>query len=98
MEMKHSRKAKEVHAEYLMKLSTSLMTAFLVAILILPISAVVGSALSNQPTIDALTAFRNLFGTWYSLVFILAEVCIYYLVLSTKKQALEIYNELYPDS
>ena len=36
-------------------------------------------------------------GFWHSIVFILAELGLYYVVVKTKENALSIYGELYPD-
>jgi len=92
-----SRKAQEVHAEQLLKLSTSLMTAFFVVILIVPISSVVAASFNNSPDISPIDFFFKLFGSWYVIVFILAELGLYYIVVKTKENALSIYDELYPD-
>lgn len=91
-----SRKSQEVHAEQLLKVSTSLLTAFLVIILIVPISTIVGASFNNIQ-ISPKEAFFNLFGSWYVIVFIVAELGLLYLVGKTKDNALAIYDELYPD-
>jgi NADH:ubiquinone oxidoreductase subunit 6 (subunit J) len=92
-----SRKAQEAHAEQLLKLSTSLMTAFLVVILIVPISTIVAASFNNIPTINPIDFYSKLFGSWYAIVFILAEIGLYYVVVKTKEKALSVYDELYPD-
>lgn len=92
-----SQKAQEVHAEQLLKLSTSLMTAFFVVILIVPISAVVSTAFSGV-NIAPKDALFNLFGSWYGIVLLVAEGLLFYLVGITKESALDIYDKLYPDS
>ena len=94
--VERSKKTQEVHAEQLLKLSTNLMTAFFVVILIVPISAIVSAAF-NGINISPKEAFLNLFGSWYAIVFIAAEVGLYYLVGKTKDNALATYDELYPD-
>jgi hypothetical protein len=91
-----SRKSQEVHAEQLLKLSTSLMTAFFIVILIVPLSGIVGASI-NEVNISPKDAFFNLFGSWYSIVFIASELGLFYLVGQTKDKALAIYDELYPD-
>lgn len=91
-----SRKAQEVHAEQLLKISTSLLTAFLIVILIVPISAIVGAAF-NGVQMSPKEVFFNLFSSWYAAVFIVAELALYYMVGKTKDNALAIYDELYPD-
>jgi len=91
-----SRKAQEVHAEQLLKVSTSLLTAFLVIILIVPISTIVAASF-NDVQINPKEVFLNLFGSWYAVVFIVAELGLLYLVGKTKDNALAIYDELYPD-
>lgn len=92
-----SRKAQEVHAEQLLKLSTSLMTAFFVVILIVPISTVVAASFNNFPDVSPIDFFFKLFGSWYAAVFILAEFGLLYIVGKTRDNALSIYDELYPD-
>jgi len=92
-----SRKAQEVHAEQLLKLSTSLLTAFFVVIFIVPISSIVAASFNNSPEIDSIDFFLKLFGSWHSVVFIFAELGLYYIVVKTKESALSIYGELYPD-
>lgn len=92
-----SRKAQEVHAEQLLKLSTSLMTAFCVIILIVPITAVVSASFNSIPNTNPIDFFKKLFGSWYGIIFILAEIGLYYVVLKTKENALSIYDDLYPD-
>lgn len=72
-----SRKAQEVHAEQLLKLSTSLMTAFFVVILIVPISTVVAASFNSILNINPIDFFFKLFCSWYAIVFILAEICLY---------------------
>jgi Na+/H+ antiporter NhaC len=91
-----TRKAQEVHAEQLLKVSTSLFTAFFVVILIVPISAIVGAAFKGIH-VDPKDVFLSLFSSWYTLVFIAAELGLYCIVLKTKTDALAIYDELYPD-
>jgi len=93
-----SRKAQEIHAEQLLKISTSLITAFFVVILIVPISSVIAASFSSSPDIGAINFFFKLFGSWFGGVFILAEFTLIYLVNLTRNNALDIYDELYPDS
>ncbi len=92
-----SRKAQEVHAEQLLKISTSLLTAFFVVILIVPISSIVAAAFNGSPDIDVTAFFFKLFGSWFGGVFILAELGLLYIVGKTRDNALAIYDELYPD-
>ena len=96
-EVKKTRKAKEMHAEQLLKVSTNLLTAFFVAMLIVPISVVAGAAFNNIPNPSPWNVFMNLFGSWYAAVFIAAEAGLYYVVFKTRDNAFELYNELYPD-
>ena len=91
-----TRRAQEMHAEQLLKVSTSLFTAFFVAILIVPISAIVNVAF-NGINVDTSRVFLNLFSSGYTIIFILAELGLYILVAKTKSDALAIYDELYPD-
>jgi NADH:ubiquinone oxidoreductase subunit 6 (subunit J) len=91
-----SRKAQEVHAEQLLKISTSLLTAFLVIILIVPITSIVAASFNNVQA-NPKDVFLNLFGSWYAIVFLVAELGLLYMVGKTKDDALAIYDELYPD-
>lgn len=92
-----SRKAKEIHAEQLLKISTSLLTAFFVVILIVPISSVIAASFNNSSDQNIIDFIFNLFGTWYGGLFILAEFSLIYLVKKLRDNALDIYDELYPD-
>jgi len=96
-EKQRTKKTQEMHAEQLLKISTNLFTAFFVAMLIVPISVVAGAAFNNTPKANPLELFMNLFGSWYGVVFILAELSLYYVVFKTRDNAFSIYNELYPD-
>lgn len=80
-----------------MKTSSGLITAFFVAILILPISAIVNSAWSNTPIINPASAFNRVFSSWYGGAFIFCEASLFLLVTYSKNKAMKIYNELYPD-
>lgn len=95
--IEHSRKAKEASAEQLLKLSTNLLTAFFVSILVLPMSVVVGAAFNNELMENPLNIVLRLFSSWYGFIFIVAECGLYYLVFKARDNGLEIYNELYPD-
>lgn len=92
-----SRKAQEIHAEQLLKISTSLLTAFFVVILIVPISSIIAASFNNTPDIDVTSFFFKLFGSWFGGVFIIAELGLLYIVGKTRGTALAIYDELYPD-
>ena len=91
------RKSKEMHAEQLLKVSTSLLTAFFITILIVPISIIVGAAFNNTPNVSPYKVLMNLFGSWYAIIFLLAEASLYYVVFKTRTHAFSIYDELYPD-
>ena len=60
-----SRKAQEVHAEQLLKISTSLLTAFFVVILIVPISSIIAASFNSSPDVDITAFFFKLFGSWF---------------------------------
>ncbi len=93
-----SKKSQEVVAEQCIKVSTNLFTAFWVAILIVPISAIVGNAFSPSASdLSAWDAFLNLFASWYGALFLVLELILYKLTLKLRKEALLTYNELYPD-
>ena len=93
-----TRKAQEVHAEQLLKISTSLLTAFFVAILVVPISSVIAASFNTDVDINGIDFFFRLFASWYAVVFILAEFSLIYIVIRIRTKALDIYDELYPDS
>ena len=93
-----TRKAQEVHAEQLLKISTSLLTAFFVAILVVPISSVIAASFNKDVDINGIDFFFRLFASWYAVVFILAEFSLIYIVIRIRTKALDIYDELYPDS
>lgn len=93
-----SRKAQEIHAEHLLKLSTRLMTAFFVVILIVPIISVIAASFNHLSTISSIDFFLESFGSWYFLVFMLIELGLYHIVVKTRGRALSIYTELYPDA
>ena len=96
-QVERTRKAKEAHAEFLLKVSASLFTAFFITIFVVPMSAVVGAAFNAKPEIGAIEVYKNLFGSWYGAVFLVAELCLYKIVLLTKDRGLDIYDDLYPD-
>ncbi|AYV15254.1 hypothetical protein [Shewanella algae] len=93
-----SRKAREVHAETLIKISTNLLTAFGVTILILPLSGLAGIAIKSGDTAELWDLFLKLFGSWYGVVVIALELLIGYIVFSFRDRALDVYDELYPDA
>jgi hypothetical protein len=90
------KKAREVHAEQLLKMSTSLLTAFLVIILIAPISTVVAASF-NDIHINQKDVFLNLFSTWYGILCLVSETILLSMAIKIKNDALDIYDELYPD-
>jgi len=94
--IERSRKAKEIHAEQLLKISTSLLTAFFVIILIVPISTIVAASF-NDIYINPKDVFLNLFNSWYAVVFLVSEVVLFTLLIKIKKDAYDIYDDLYPD-
>ena len=96
-QIQSSKKSQEMHAEQLLKVSTSLLTAFIIAIFIIPMSTVVGASLRNDTSVAPMDAFTNLFGSWYGVIFVVAEVVILIIVLRSKRIALSIYDDLYPD-
>ncbi|TMO88820.1 hypothetical protein [Pseudoalteromonas ruthenica] len=95
--MRKCRKAKEMHAEQLLKISTNLFTAFIATILVVPISIVIRAALQNTTTQNPFDIFFDLFSSWYGVIFIVAEIALYYIVFKARDNAYSIYNELYPD-
>lgn len=95
--MAESKKAKEIRAEFLLKVAANLISAFFVAILILPIGAIVGSAWNGKPVVDPVILFQTVGSTWYGGAFIVFEGLLFLLVFVLKNRAMSIYNELYPD-
>ena len=92
-----SRKAREMHAEQLLKISTSLLTAFFIAIIIVPISSIITASFNNSSDISMTSFLLRLFGSWFGVVFIAAEFALIYIAGKTRENALSIYDELYPD-
>ena len=95
--LNRTKKSQEMHAEQLLKLSTSLLTAFFISIFVVPIATVVGASFRNDAAVSPLDIFSNLFGSWYAVVFIIAEICIFVVSHRFKSLALSIYDNLYPD-
>jgi hypothetical protein len=94
-----SRKAREAKAESLLKVSNSLITAFFVTILILPMAAVVKSVFESTSNVPfSLSSFLTFFFSWKMWVFIACEYGVIHVAQTFRKKALDIYDELYPDS
>jgi hypothetical protein len=94
---KRTRKANEIHAEYLLKVSSTLLIAFFIAILVVPVTAIMKSVFSdNASSISLLTMLINLGGIKI-IVFLLCEFGVFYLSGTFRERALDIYDELYPD-
>jgi cytosine/uracil/thiamine/allantoin permease len=91
-----TRKSREVHAENLLKVSTSLVTAFFITILIVPIGAILKSMFepTGSITLKGLTVWLFSIKVW---IFILCEIGVAKVAFSLRKKALDIYDELYPD-
>jgi len=90
MPKKRSRKSREANADQLLKVSNSLLIAFLIAILIIPIGGIIRGDL----------AFENLtsrFSSGQGILFILLESIVFLAAAKAKNNALDIYDELYPD-
>lgn len=94
---KRSRKTQEVHAEQLLKISTSLLTAFFVGMLIVPMTAIVSAAFSGKVNGSLWEFLGSLFYSWHGVAFILAELGVYLMVVRTQDRAYAIYDRLYPD-
>ncbi len=74
------------------------MTAFFVAILILPITLIVQSFFSDSSgTISIIDVIKNI-GIVKPILFLIFEVAIFKLSDSFRLAALDIYDELYPDN
>jgi hypothetical protein len=58
---------------------------------------VIAASFNNAPDRNVVAFFLKLFGSWYGGVFIFAEFSLIYLVNKTRNNALDIYDELYPD-
>ncbi len=87
-----SRYTKEVHADSLMKLSTSIFTALLAALFIAPLLAIIkNSEQDNQSFLLDFLMGKN------GLLFITFEFISIAFSLWAKEKALIIYNELHPD-
>ena len=87
-----TKKTKEVHADALLKLSTSLITALLVAILVVPLSGIL------MQTSGGVKVFLSSLKGMNGVIFLILEASIFFIAILAKESALKIYNELYPDS
>ncbi|PVZ72497.1 hypothetical protein [Pelagibaculum spongiae] len=91
---KRSLRAKEAHAEQLLKISTSLLIAFLLVVLVVPLTSI-ASMIFNGSISFNFAQDGN--APWLAFVFLAIETTLLVLVSKTKKWALDIYDEIYPD-
>ena len=92
-----SLKSKEVQAEQYIKISTSLFTAFLVTILILPITAILSAGINGPVELSVWEYARNLYDVSWYLTFLGILMALFFLIDLSKKLAYDIYDELYPN-
>lgn len=92
---KMSDKTKEAHAEFLLKFSNNMITAFFVTVIIAPMGVIISQFISKTSEIDtSWGSFLNIFYGWQGITFITLEATAYYLSVYTQNRAYEIYNEL----
>jgi len=98
MELKvRTCKSKEKHADFLMKVSLAFTNAFYLAILIVPIVAIMKSLF--EPSLEPQSIYQMFLniGWGKSLVFFVCELCALYIATECHDRGLDIYDELYPD-
>ena len=89
---------KEKHAEFSLKFSSNLITAFFITIVLGPLSVILGLILSPesmQPL--SLSNFIQAFSGWQGLTFIVFESAAILLSIFAQDHAYKIYNDLYPN-
>lgn len=93
-----SDKAKEKHAEFLLKFSSNLFTAFFITIVIGPLSVILSQIVSPEtlPPLSLGKLTQALSG-WQGITFIFFEGLAFYLSTTAQNKAYEIYTALYPD-
>lgn len=90
--------AKEKHAEFLLKFSSNLFTAFFITIIIGPLSLILSHILGPE-TIPNLSwdKVRQALTGWPVITFFVFEYFAAYLAINTQNKAYEIYTTLYPN-
>lgn len=91
-----SKKSQEAHADYLMKISLTMLTAFLVAILIVPIGAIIKTSFEPTSSQISLLEFLKSLITWKWLLFGILQFCILWIADNYRNRALDIYDSLEP--
>ena len=86
---------KEKHADFLLKLSCNLMTAFYITIVIAPMGVILtqvikGTGGTNESFFSVLQGLSD----WKGVVFIVLELAVYYLAVTAQKNSYEIYDSL----
>ncbi len=89
-----SRRAQEAYADYLMKVSSSLFIAFLVAILIVPISAIISGGFAASHNELTIIDFLKPFLSFNWLIFLVLEWCVFWVSDNYRNRALDIYDSL----
>lgn len=93
-----TRKTKEIHAEFLLKVSSNLFSAFYVMLLVAPIGAMLSSGLNQNGISTGFSEFlSSVFLGWRATVFVTLEFAALGMALWYRTLAFKIYNELYPD-
>lgn len=85
------------HAEYLLKFSCNLNTAFFVTILITPLGLISSQLVGSSPNYSVMSIINTLdiMGSWQGITFLTLEALVFFLACSSQNKALEIYNELH---
>ena len=89
-----SRRTQEAYADYLMKVSSSLLIAFLVAILIVPISVILSSIFNSTIHDAGFIGYLKQFMSIKWIVFGVFEYFVFWIADNYRNRALEIYDSL----
>jgi len=92
-----SKKSREVHAEQMLKASTTLATAFIATVLLVPMSAIMASWVSPDVGVAFLQVVKNFLFSWEVFPFVIFEVLLAITIHSMRERAYDIYDELYSD-
>lgn len=96
---KMSDMTKEKHADFLLKFSCNMMTAFYVTVAIAPLGIILTQAIKgSEGTNESLYGFLLILSGWKGVAFITLELLIYYLAITSQTKSYEIYDSLYSDN
>lgn len=90
---------KEKHADFLLKLSCNMMTAFYVTIVIAPMGVILTQVIKGTGgTKESFFSVLQGFSDWKGVAFLALELLVYYLAITSQQKSYEIYDSLYSDS